>query len=699
MGAVVQAGSIQQVTLAGAVMPGLVPRQLPPAVGNFVGRVEQLAVLDTLLSATRGEGGVTGAVVISAVDGLPGVGKTALAVFWAHKVQDRFPDGTLHVNLRGYGPGEPASPGEILDGFLRALGVLPERIPIGVEARVGMYRSLLAGRRMLIVLDNANSAEQVRPLLPGTRGCLVLVTSRDSLTGLVVGAGAIRVTLSPLMLPEAVELVEGAIGHRRADVEWEAVRELSRLCGQLPLALRIAGCRIAARPHLRVAGVVAEMVDGRGRLDMLSTSADEATSVRAVFGWSYLKLTAEQASLFRRLGLNPGPEVSVCAAAAVAGLTMAQARRLLDDLAEVHLVELATQDRYRLHDLLRAYAVDRADHDDSPQAREEAFDALLGWYAYTAASADRFLYPPYVRGYRDLDKPPGALPVMKSRADAQTWFANERKNLVAAIRYAAHTGLDNWVVQLVHTLGNFLYHCAYWDDLFDMCALGIAAARRSADQVSEVWFVNRVGWARLQVSGWDDAVEDLHRCLALAHDLDVPFLEAYARNDLGMGCLQRNRYADALTYLWPALPLSQGTDSGRQEAFVRINISSALAGLGQYHLALTYAEQSLALRTQAKDYEGKVYTLYRLAQIWQKLGDHDKAIAFCEEALGIRGEYVYLPDVAAALDTLGTSLQHAGDIKRAEVCWLKALDIYDKFADRRAPNLRIRLQAVHPFKT
>lgn len=694
-GAVVQAGSIQHVTVLGVALTGQSPppRQLPPRIRDFVGRVEQMATLDALLPAAYDES-VAGAVVISAVDGLAGVGKTALAVSWAHRVQDRFPDGTLYVNLHGYGPGEPVTPGEVLRRFLQELGVMPERIPIELEARVGLYRSVSADRRMLIVLDNASAAEQVRPLLPASRGCLVLVTSRDSLTGLVISEGAVRVTLDPLAPKDAVALLDGMVGRQRTVAEPDSVRELAQVCDRLPLALRIAGGRIASRTHLRIADVLAEMGDGCGRLDALSTSMDEATSVRAVFGWSYQKLTIQQARLFRRLGLHPGPDVSVHAAAAVAKQPVTQVRRLLDELAEVHLIEPVARDRYRFHDLLRAYAIDRADQGDPPEVRDDAIRALLDWYAYIAAAADRVLYPAYICRYQDLDKRPDALPAMNSRADAQTWFASERTNLITAIHYATQHGLAYWAMRLVHALVNYLYHYAHWDDLFDVCALGIVSAQHATDLVSEAWFLNRTAWARLQVSGWEHAVDDLQRSLAMAHDLHDPFLEAFARNDLGWGLLRQGRYVEALDYLRPALPLSQGTDGGRQEAFVRSNISRALAGLGHYHDALTHAERGLVLRRQAGDYEGEVFSLYQLAQLWQRFGDHHKAIALCEEALEIPREYVYLPDVAATLDTQGTSLQHIGDIERAEDCWLKALDVYDTFVDHRAPNLRTRLEAL-----
>lgn len=323
----------------------LVPRQLPLAIRDFTGRAAHLAALDALLP---GDGGT---VVISAVDGAAGIGKTTLALHWAHRVQHQFPDGTLHVNLRGYGPGEPATPDEVLNGFLRALGVPAEAIPADVEAQSALFRSVLAGRRVLVVLDNANSADQVRLLLPGTPGCVVVVTSRDSLTGLVITESAHRMTLDLLTQQEALALVTGIIGPQRAAAEPEAVTELIRLCARLPLALRIAATRRST-----VADVVAELADEHSRLDVLSQGGDERTALRAVFDWSYQRLDAPHARLFRRLGLHPGPDFSLHAAAAVADLEPAKARAMLDDLARAHMIEWTWGGRYRFHDMLRAYA-------------------------------------------------------------------------------------------------------------------------------------------------------------------------------------------------------------------------------------------------------------------------------------------------------------------------------------------------------
>ena len=341
-----------------------VPRQLPLATRGFVGRAEHLTALDALLPNVESGDGGGDAVVISALDGTAGVGKTSLALHWAHRVQHRFPGGTLHADLRGYGPGQPATAAEVLDGFLYVLGVPPQQIPASLEARVGLYRSLLVGRRVLIMLDNANSASQVRPLLPSSPGSLVLVTSRASLTGLVVNDGATRLTLDLLSVGEATDLVRQIVGQNRADAEPHAVTELIRQCARLPLALRIAAGRATAQPHLDIADLVAEIADDQHRWQALSLPGDEDKAVRAVFDWSYHRLAPEHARAFRQIGTHPGPELSIQAAAAATGMSVAHVRRVLADLADVHLLEPISRDRYRLHDLLHAYAADRAGRDD-----------------------------------------------------------------------------------------------------------------------------------------------------------------------------------------------------------------------------------------------------------------------------------------------------------------------------------------------
>jgi DNA-binding SARP family transcriptional activator len=359
----------------------LTPRELPADVTAFTGRAAELAELDRLL----GGGRPVAAAVISALSGTAGVGKTALAVHWAHRAAERFPDGQLYVNLRGYDPGQPMTAPEALTGFLRALGVPDSDNPADPDQLATRYRSLLAGRRMLIVLDNARHSEQVRPLLPGTAGCAVMVTSRDALAGLVARDGAVRLDLDLLPLHEAVNLLRELIGDR-AGAEPDAAAALARRCSRLPLALRVAAELATARSGVPLAALVAELADLQRRLDLLDAGGDPRTAVRAVFSWSYRRLDLATARAFRLAGHQPGSDFDPCAAAALTGTTVDQAREMLDVLARAHLIHSTAPGRYAMHDLLRAYARDLAAEHDSDEDLQAALTRICDHHIRTTAS-------------------------------------------------------------------------------------------------------------------------------------------------------------------------------------------------------------------------------------------------------------------------------------------------------------------------
>jgi hypothetical protein len=375
----------------GAVAP---PRQVPADVSRFTGRAAQIAELDGLLD----QAGTAPAVVISAVSGTAGVGKTALAVHWAHRVADRFPDGQLYANLRGYDPDQPMEPAQVLAGFLRALGVDGPAIPERVDERAALYRTRLAGRRMLILLDNARAVEQIRDLLPGTPSCFVLITSRDRLPALVARDGAVRVNLDVLAPGDAVALLRALIGPR-VEAEPEQAAALARWCARLPLALRIAAELAAARPAARLADLVRELGE-RGQLDVLAAGEDERTAVRTVFSWSFHQLTGAAARMFQWLGLHPG-DVDGYAAAALTGSDLITARRLLDALSRAHLIQEIHPGRFGMHDLLRAYAKELAAAAPA-DARRSGLSRLFDVYLYTAVTAMDAAFP----GPPRADHPP-----------------------------------------------------------------------------------------------------------------------------------------------------------------------------------------------------------------------------------------------------------------------------------------------------
>src|SRR5579875_2723263 len=383
---------------AGGGTRAAIPRQLPAAVTQFTGRGQELRWLTRSLDERSTGGGTT---LISAVGGTAGVGKTALAVHWAHQVASRFPDGQLYVNLRGYDPGQPVPPGDALAGFLRALGVPGSDTPPDTGERAGLYRSLLAGRRLLVVLDNAGSVGQVRPLLPGAPTCMTLVTSRDALAGLVARDGAQRLDLALLPLDEATALLTGLIGER-AVADPDAVTVLARRCAQLPLALRVAAELATSRPAEPLGALTRELDDQNRRLELLDADGDPVTAVRGVFSWSVRRLPPAAARTFRLLGLHPGPEFDPYAVAALTGEDAATATQALGQLARAYLTEPGTDrsaaapgrlEQYRLHDLLRDYARELAAATDGPAVTHAALTRLFDYYLGTAAAAMDTLFP------------------------------------------------------------------------------------------------------------------------------------------------------------------------------------------------------------------------------------------------------------------------------------------------------------------
>ncbi|MFJ6675345.1 ATP-binding protein [Actinosynnema sp. NPDC091369] len=357
-----------------------VPQQLPPDVTHFTGRHSFLRTLDALLE--KDEEGKTEPVVISAIAGTPGVGKTALAVHWAHRVKDHFPDGILYVNLHGYDPYQPTNPIEVLDGFLKSLNVSDARIPVDLDGKMAMYRSILAKRQVLVVLDNASKPEQVRPLIPGSSTCLVLVTSRSRLSGLAMRDGARSISLGLLSSADAIALLRDIVGPARVDSEIHNATRLAKLCDHLPLALRIVAQRIRTNPSTDLRQLVEELSVERQRLDALQLDhEDESSAIRTVFSWSYKALPPDLRRTFRLLGLHDSPDITDETAAALADVDAFRAKQTLNGLVSVHLIEKYGL-HYRFHDLIRVYAGERAKIDEPAEERTAAITRLNAWRAY-----------------------------------------------------------------------------------------------------------------------------------------------------------------------------------------------------------------------------------------------------------------------------------------------------------------------------
>lgn len=669
-----------------------IPRQLPAAIRDFTGRTADLLALDALLPTdTIGPAmGRPGAVVISAIDGAAGIGKTTLAVYWGHRVRHRFPDGTLYANLRGYGPGQAATADEVLDAFLRVLGTPPGRIPTDVEERAALYRSLLDGRRVLVVLDNANTPEQVRLLLPASAGCLALVTSRSSMTGLVVGQGAARISLDLFSFDESVLLLRGIVGDVRTDAESQALAAIVHACARLPLALRIAGARAVSRPHLRLADLRAELLDQHNRLDTLSSTGDEVTAVRAVFAWSYQALSASQALMFRRLGLHPGTQVDVYAAAALADISPHEARNSLEALAEMHLAETVAPGRYLAHDLLREYALERAIDEETAAVRDAAVHRLLGFYLHAMKACQQH-YGDTGQIVTDAAPPPSHPMTFATDLQALSWFISEYANLVAACRYAADVGLHVFAWQIPSAMGglfDFVGNRAEWVPLYES---GLAAALADGGR-GEFRIRNSLGTVLRYVRRFGEAIDQHTKVLEMAQAAGNRFAEAAAHNGIGRVLLQLGRPATAETHFRAVLDIYRELRDARSEAFALCNLGLAMREQQDHSQALAcfgYAREQLQ-GTSSQVHVGWVLNL--IGDTHRVIGQVDEAISSHRQALEIARRYQMSLLEASSLDSLGSDLQRVGDHTGTREHWLAAADIFDMAGDPRADDIRTRLR-------
>ncbi len=588
------------------------PRELPPAVPGFTGRLAELQALNGLLDRSGEQ--APGTVVISAIGGTAGVGKTALAVYWAHQVADHFPDGQLYVNLRGYDPGPPVSAADALAGFLLSSGVPGHDIPAETEQRAARYRSLLAGKQMLVVLDNARSADQVRPLLPGTPTCTVIVTSRDALAGLVARDGAARLDLDVLPQQEAIALLRALIGARAA-AEPAATAELASQCCRLPLALRVAAELAASRPAVPLSALTGELADPRTRLDQLDAGGDPGTQVRAVFSWSYRHLDTDTARAFRLAGLHPGLDLEPYATAALANTAVPQSRRTLDALAHTHLLFPAAPGRYGMPDLLRAYAAERAAADETPASRAAAVRRVLTWYLHTADQADRILMP--ARRHVDLAELgplPGEPLTFGTYAEALAWCDVEHANLVAATLAAAEAGEDGIAWRLPVALWSYFTLRKPWADWIMAGHAAAVAARRVGDREGEAWVLRGLSRPLCGMERFSEALACLRRSLCISRETGDRSAESVTLNNIGTVYGDLGRIEDATGYFRDALRLASQTGYRRGEAIAQLNLGEAYHKLSKHSEAVLYFRQALRIAGEVDDVQIEAQALSGLGE-------------------------------------------------------------------------------------
>jgi DNA-binding SARP family transcriptional activator/tetratricopeptide (TPR) repeat protein len=666
---------------------------LPAGVPGFTGRDAELRALSAMRSAAAR--GSTGPVLIAAVGGTAGVGKTALAVHWARQHAADFPGGQLYVNLRGFGPADPLSPCEALRIFLDALAVPVAGTPATLDGLQVLYRSRLAGTKTLVVLDNARDPDHVRPLLPDWPGCLVIVTSRNELTGLIAAEGARTITLDVLTVGEARQLLIRRLGPERVAAEPDAAVQLISLCARLPLALAVAAARATTRPGLPLAVQAAELLDARNRLDALGTGED-STDVRAVFSWSYHQLSPAAARMFRMLGLHPGPEVTAPAAASLAAITLSETRVALRELSRAHMLAEQRPGRYAFHDLLRAYATEQAKLGDGQNERDAALSRVLLHYLHTGHAAALLLSPP-----RDPIIPERLAPDVKPEhltcyQQALAWFEAEHRVLLASVRLAAQARLDRLAWQLAWVMQDFLDRRGHWHDWAAAGRLALDAATRLGDVAGQAVACRLTAAACHRLAEYQQARDHLMTALGLYRQIGDRLGEARIYQSLSIICDRQGRLADALGHDEQALSLFRaiGHRSGQAHALNSIGWSHML--LGDPKQGRLSCRESLALHRELGDRAGEANAWDSLGYAEHQLSRFARATDCYQHALMLFRELGDRYQQADTLKHLADTCRSAGDLTRARHAWQQALTILEDLHHPDAHLVRAQLGGERP---
>ncbi|HET7017796.1 MAG TPA: tetratricopeptide repeat protein [Streptosporangiaceae bacterium] len=670
-----------------------VPSELPRSESAFTGRVAELASLDAVLSeAVQASPVGPDAVAVIVISGTAGIGKTALAVHWARQVASQFPDGQLYIDLRGFDADDRAlDPGDVLWNFLRALGIPAARLPLGNAERAALYRSVLVGKRVLAVLDNAKDADQVRPLLPSSPGCLVIVTSRSALTSLIAVEGARPVSLDLLTEADASDLLARRLGEERLAAEPVAADDIIAGCAGLPLSLTIVAARLAAKPGSPLATVAGALREAVGTLDAFDDD-DLAVGLRTLFSWSYRALSADAARMFRLLGLNPGPDLTLPAAASLAAISVGRARGILAELTRAHLLTEHRPGRYASHDLLHAYAAELTLACDSDQARDAAVYRLVDHYLHTAHAAVVATQPYHEPIALGAARPGITVAAPVTEQDGLQWFTDECVNALAAVELAAGAELNVATWQLAWALSAFLLRQGRWSDQERTWQAGLDAARRAGDQAAEAVALHGLagGYHR---SGRGD----------LAYPLFVQALEAFERiggylgrqanihSALGDLAGQDDRPADMLGHCLRSRELYQQAADSNMQVGTLNNIGYSYALLGDYQQALEYCERAVAGARDLGERNWESYAAGSLGFIHHQLGDYPQAADWYERAAVLCREVGERYFEANSLECLGDVQRDAGDLVTARRTWERALSILDEIHHPGSERVRARL--------
>ncbi|SEG95457.1 Tetratricopeptide repeat-containing protein [Actinacidiphila yanglinensis] len=668
---------------ASARPAGRVPQQLPPDSAVFRGREEALAAVHGFAARAAGH------VVISAIGGMAGVGKTALAVHWAHQVADRFPDGQLYVNLRGFDDsGPPLEPGEALGGFLTALGVASQDIPGGTEQRSILFREQAASRRLIVVLDNAHSAEQVRPLLPASAGCLTLVTSRNQLSGLAATEAACLISLDVWSPEEALAGLAARIGDDRCAAEPEAAAELVELCGLLPLAVAVVGAQLSATPRMALRAAVRELRESR--LDTLSPG-DRKVDVRAVFSRSYRALGAETRRFFRCLSLHPGSAVSAEAAASLMAVEMPHARRCLRELVTASLLSRDAYGRYVLHDLVRAYGSELVE--ECGDDRIGAETRLLDYLRHNAHVHNRFFWD-YPSRLPDDPLPGVVRTPADSREEAVDWFRQEEATVAAAVRTLQDPALQRQRMYIALEWTHYNGASGRWAEEIEALRVGLDAALALDDPGAVTDICYWLAVASIVAAG-DTAEADEMVELMLTHQPRLP-PQDQARTERHVSQVRnyQRRPAEALHHAREALAISRAGHRPDEVAVTLTLVAWLLALLGEYREAITTCEEAIPLLREFGELGNEAGAWDTIGYAQQRLGDLDAAISNYRTSLRICEEKQLGVEWAEVLDHLASALLERGDTEEARTTWHRAADVLTSRRAARAEEMRAKAHAV-----
>jgi DNA-binding SARP family transcriptional activator len=667
------------------------PTQLPADIGDFTGRETHVQQLCDLLLAGNAASS-PGAVRVAVVNGAAGLGKTTLAVHAAHQVSTQFPDGQLHVDLLGASP-QPASPGEVLARFLRDLGIEGGKVPARDDERSALYRTTLTGRRMLILLDNAKDAAQVRPLLPGSSSCAVLVTTRNRTSDL---ASTRFLDLNVLEDTEALALFSRVVGEERAAAEPDATAEVLVACAGLPLAIRICAARLAARRQWKIATLADRLRDQHRRLDELKTGD---LAVRASFQVSYDSLRtagrgANPARVFRLLGLWQGAAISLSAAAALIGEPEADVADALEALVDVNLLESPAPDWYRFHDLLKVYAMERAQAEEPETARDEGVGRLLWWYLDAARAAADAVSPQRYQ-VRYEPRAPGYPPLRFATVEgALAWYDDERANIVAATRQAAGAGLHEVASRLPSTLWPLFNRRANWADCVTTYRVAAESAAKTGDRLGEAWALNQLGYVLARLRD-PEAFAHLERALAVRQEFGDKLGEAQTAIALGEHFQGRGSGEDALRYLRRAATLLEPMGAISLRSVALNNLGEVYRGLGELDAAAECYLQALDIGREIGGHaEG--HALNNLGLVYMRQHRLDEAVARLEEAVSRHRASGDRGGEAEALMGLGTAQAETGNRTAARASLTEALRIFEQIGNQEQAAEAVALLASLP---